>query len=142
MRAHARQTFNILLCNTEENDERERLALDMVLEKRIDGIIIVPTGGNAALLQDLVENGLPIVLADRHLTGMQADAVVVDNRNASFAITDHLIRIGHRRIGALRANSMRARSGIGWPAIATRWTAPVLPDLASSSAVSRRSTRP
>ena len=96
-------TFNILLCNTEENDERERRALDMVLEKRIDGIIIVPTGGNAALLQDLVDNGLPIVLADRHLADLQADAVVVDNRHASFAITNHLIRFGHRHICALRA---------------------------------------
>jgi len=98
------KTFNILLCNTEENDERERRALDMVLEKRIDGIIIVPTGGNAGLLQDLVDGGLPIVLADRHLPGLQADAVIVDNRPASFAITDHLIRLGHRRIGALTAN--------------------------------------
>lgn len=97
------KSFNILLCNTEENDDRERRALDMVLEKRIDGIIIVPTGGNAELLQDLVDNGLPIVLADRHLAGIQADAVVVDNRAASFAITDHLIRLGHRRIGALQA---------------------------------------
>ena len=102
---HARgKTFNILLCHTEENDERERRALDMVLEKRIDGIIIVPTGGNAELMQDLVDDGLPIVLADRHLAGLQADAVIVDNRAASFAITDHLIRLGHRRIGALAAN--------------------------------------
>ena len=98
------KTFNILLCNTEETDERERRALDMVLEKRIDGIIIVPTGGNAEMLQDLVDGGLPIVLADRHLAGLQADAVIVDNRAASFAITDHLIRLGHRRIGALTAN--------------------------------------
>ena len=101
------KTFNILLCNTEENDERERRALDMVLEKRIDGIIIVPTGGNAELLQDLVDGGLPIVLADRHLAGLQADSVIVDNRAASFAITDHLIRLGHRRIGALAAESRR-----------------------------------
>ncbi len=113
---HARgKTFNILLCNTEENDERERRALDMVLEKRIDGIIIVPTGGNAELLQDLVDGGLPIVLADRHLAGLQADSVIVDNRAASFAITDHLIRLGHRRIGALAANldanSIRDRVG-------------------------------
>lgn len=98
------KAFNILLCNTEENDERERRALDMVLEKRIDGIIIVPTGGNAGLLQDLVDGGLPVVLADRHLSGLQADAVVVDNRAASFAITDHLIRLGHKKIGALSAN--------------------------------------
>ena len=102
---HARgKTFNILLCNTEETDERERRALDMVLEKRIDGIIIVPTGGNAELMQDLVNDGLPIVLADRHLAGLQADSVIVDNRAASFAITEHLIRLGHRRIGALAAN--------------------------------------
>ena len=112
------KTFNILLCNTEENDGRERRALDMVLEKRSDGII-VPTGGHGGLLQDRVDGGLPIVLADRHLVGLQADAVVVDHRAASFAITNHLIRLGHRRIGALTRTSTRTRSRTVWRVTAT-----------------------
>src|SRR5579862_8029905 len=59
------EQYNLLLCNTEESATREALSLDMVLERRIDGIVMAPAGGNEAMLADLVESGLPIVFGDR-----------------------------------------------------------------------------
>lgn len=103
--AHQRgEGYNLLLCNTEENVERERQALDLVLERRIDGIVIAPTGGNEELLADLVESGLPLVFGDRRLKGVTTDAVVSNNFEAAGELTRHLIALGHRRIGLLEAD--------------------------------------
>ena len=102
--AHQRgERYNLLLCNTEENTAREERALDLVLERRIDGIVMAPAGGNETILADLVDSGLPLVFGDRKLKGVQADTVVADNFDAAGDLTRHLISIGHRRIGLLEA---------------------------------------
>jgi len=71
--------------------------------KRIEGLIIVPTGENAASLEELVRAGLPIVFADRFIDGLGVDSVVVDSEDGAFVLTSHVIASGHRRIGVLRA---------------------------------------
>lgn len=102
---HARDpNYNLILCNSEEQEDKERRLFDVVLEKRVDGIVIVPAGGNRDYLNDLIGTGLPVVFADRFLPGLDADAVIVDNRDASFRLVTHLIRLGHRRIAALNAH--------------------------------------
>jgi LacI family transcriptional regulator len=103
--AHQRdERYNLLLCNTEENTSLERRAVDLVLERRIDGIVIAPTGGNEAMIRELVEEGLPIVFGDRVLKGVVADSVVSNNYEAAAELTRHLINLGHRRIGLFEAN--------------------------------------
>jgi LacI family transcriptional regulator len=95
--------YNLMICNTDEHAERERSCLDVLQEKRVEGLIIVPAGGNDAYLGELVATGLPIVFADRFIEGVDADAVLVDNHDGAFRLTQHLIGHGHRRIGLLKA---------------------------------------
>lgn len=103
--AHRRgERYNLLLCNTEENGERERRAIELVLERRIDGIVMAPAGGNETLLAELVESGLPLVFGDRRLKGVAADTVVANNFEAAAGLARHLISLGHRRIGLLDAD--------------------------------------
>ena len=97
------QNYNVILCNTEENEEKERLYLDVLLEKRVDGIVMAPAGGNHAYLRDLTASGFPIVFVDRWLPGINVDAVVVDNDDAAYRIVTHLIGLGHRRIAIMVA---------------------------------------
>lgn len=97
------QDYNVILCNTEENEEKERLYLDVLLEKRVDGIVMAPAGGNHAYLRDLAAGGFPIVFVDRWLPGINVDAVVVDNYDAAYRIVTHLIGLGHRRIAIMVA---------------------------------------
>lgn len=103
--AHQRgERYNLLLCNTEENVERERRAIDLVLERRIDGIVMAPAGGNQATLADLSESGLPLVFGDRKLKGVPADTVVSNNAEAAGRLAEHVLSLGHRRIGILKAD--------------------------------------
>ena len=95
--------FNYILSNTDEDAGRERKYIDVLLEKRIDGLILTPAGGNEAYLSDLVSRPFPLVFADRAVPGVDADTVTVDNVSASREIMRHLLNLGHRRIALLKA---------------------------------------
>ena len=95
--------LNVILCNTEEDAARELLYLDVLMEKRIDGLILAPAGGNVAYLEALVARDFPLVFVDRALASVAADSVLVDNLAAATALVAHLIARGHRRIAVLKA---------------------------------------
>ncbi|MEQ8967585.1 MAG: LacI family DNA-binding transcriptional regulator [Azospirillaceae bacterium] len=94
---------NLILCNTEEDADKERKYLDVIMEKRVDGLILAPAGGNEDYLQALVKRQFPVVFVDRSLSAVRADQVVVDNRQAARELVRHLLDRGHRRIAILKA---------------------------------------
>jgi DNA-binding LacI/PurR family transcriptional regulator len=94
---------NVILCNTEEDPVKELLYLDVLMEKRIDGLIVAPAGDNEEYFGGLVERSFPLVLVDRALPTVDADTVLVDNFSAATEVVRHLIDRGHRRIAVLRA---------------------------------------
>jgi LacI family transcriptional regulator len=95
--------INYILSNTDEDSHKERLSLDVLLEKRVDGLIIAPAGGNQSYLADIAARRIPMVFVDRMLPRVEADAVLVNNLAATIRIVEHLIGLGHRRIGLLKA---------------------------------------
>ncbi len=108
-----REKQNFILCNTEEDPAKERMYLDVLLEKRVDGLIVAPAGGNSDYFAELAASGLPFVFVDRTLPGVPCDCVVVNNRKSSRKIVSHLIGLGHRRIvlaqALLKADSIEDR---------------------------------
>lgn len=95
--------LNVILCNSEEDETLERELLDVLMEKRVDGLIIAPAGGNVAYLEALGRDGPPMVFVDRAIASVAADTVTVDNVSASRAAVRHLIDRGHVRIAVLKA---------------------------------------
>lgn len=96
-------SLNIILSNTDEDATKERLYIDVLMEKRVDGIILAPAGGNESYFGDLVARPFPVVFVDRALPPVDADAVIVDNFDGARLITRHLLSLGHRRIGVMKA---------------------------------------
>jgi DNA-binding LacI/PurR family transcriptional regulator len=95
------QGYAIMLCNTDENPSKEAMYLQTVRQKRVDGLIISQAGGTTTLLRDMLASGVPIVQMDRRQPGLGADAVLIDNRAGVRAAVEHLIGLGHRRIGII-----------------------------------------
>ena len=92
--------FGILLTNSDEEIERELEAVQLLREKQVDGLIIAPSDLSASRhLHAAVRDGCPVVLLDRIVKGLPADAVCVDNRAASRQCVARLVEAGHRRIG-------------------------------------------
>jgi LacI family transcriptional regulator len=72
----------------------------LLREKQVDGLIIAPSDlSGSAHLQAAVRDGCPVVLIDRAIKNLSADAVCVDNRAASRDCITRLTEAGHRRIG-------------------------------------------
>lgn len=95
-----RQGYSLILCNTSENPERERLYLEVLQDKHVDGIILGPTEQNAPYLSELALR-TPIVQVDRMLADVESGVVVVDNFNGTYEAAQHLIARGHQRIGVV-----------------------------------------
>ncbi|MGA2012702.1 MAG: LacI family DNA-binding transcriptional regulator [Solirubrobacteraceae bacterium] len=85
----------------DESPSREReLALEMVA-RRVDGLIIVPSGDDQSYLAGDQRSGLSLVFVDRPPQLLRADAVLSDNDGGSRAAVAHLLAGGHRRIAFL-----------------------------------------
>jgi LacI family transcriptional regulator len=93
--------YSIILCNTDENPEREEDALELLATQQIDGLIIAPTGVRCASLIALAESGVPIVQLDRSSPGLVAPLVGVNNEQGAYQAIRYLIGLGHRRIACM-----------------------------------------
>ncbi|MFJ3788827.1 LacI family DNA-binding transcriptional regulator [Kitasatospora sp. NPDC090091] len=82
-----------------EDPARERQLALAFCARRIDGLLIVPAGGDHRYLLPETAAGTPVVFLDRPGAGLDADAVLSDNAVGARAGVRHLIRHGHRRIG-------------------------------------------
>ncbi|OQA54337.1 MAG: HTH-type transcriptional repressor PurR [Candidatus Atribacteria bacterium ADurb.Bin276] len=89
--------FNTIFCNTDENIEKEKQYVNLMLQRRVDGIIIASCGsGNN--LGDIRNRNLPLVLVDRAFPGNNGwDSVVGDSEEGAFLLTKHLIEVHHHQ---------------------------------------------
>ena len=91
--------YNTILCNGDENPEKELNYLKVLKSNRVDGIILTPTGKNSEYVQHLINSRTKVVLLDRLIEGVDCDAVLVDNANGAYEAVKHLIDQGYRKIG-------------------------------------------
>jgi LacI family transcriptional regulator len=90
-----------LFGSLDEDAERERQLAGGFLDRRVDGLLIVPAGRDHSYLLREREAGTCLVFVDREPRLLDADAVVSDNRAGAISAVNHLLAVGHRRIGYL-----------------------------------------
>jgi len=98
--ARAHQT-QLITAHSGENPEDEMEAIFDLCRRRVDGLLIVPTGGDHSVLRSEIDLGIPMVFLDRRPVGLDADSVVIDNFVGARDATLALISEGHTRIGVL-----------------------------------------
>jgi len=89
--------LSVLLCNSNDDAERERHYLSVLQEQRAYGVLITPVGKNTAALEAVRRSGTPVVLVDRGSNRRQCSVSVNDRVGGELALA-HLIERGHRRI--------------------------------------------
>lgn len=91
--------FEILLANTDEDLQTERKAVQVLLDKQVDGFVIAPASSNYSdHLQAAKRRGIPMVLVDRKIPALKTDTVAIDNKAAARDAVQRLIDAGHTRI--------------------------------------------
>src|SRR4030066_1953179 len=101
--------YNIILCSTNDDLSAEKKYIDMLRSKGVDGIIFTSAHMGDPNILELVEEGFPIILVNRrtyHPTVREkVDYVGVDNILGGFLAVEHLIKLGHERIGVIGGSS-------------------------------------
>ncbi|MGC9018946.1 MAG: LacI family DNA-binding transcriptional regulator [Candidatus Bipolaricaulaceae bacterium] len=92
--------YSVIICNSDEDPEKEDHYIRVLWQRRVDGLLIVPTrDGTSPAIRDLIKKKVPFVFIDRKAKDIQADAVLSDNVNGAYQAVKHLVEHGHRRIG-------------------------------------------
>jgi LacI family transcriptional regulator len=95
--------YSIILCNTDESKAKQEQYLNMLLRRRIDGIILVPTNSSSAPVYAIQRQDIPVVLLDRQLPDpdLRVDIVRAESESGAYLLTEHLLSLGHRQITML-----------------------------------------
>ena len=97
--------YALLLCNSDDNLEKERFYLDVMQAESVDGIVLPPFDETDAAVVDLVKTGMPVVCVDRSLARLKTDLVEVDNYQGAFEAVTHLIDKGHSDIALIEGRT-------------------------------------
>ena len=101
--------YNIILCSTHNDLSIEKKYVDMLRSKGVDGIIFTSAHMGDPNIAELAEEGFPIILVNRRtyhpIVKEKVDYVGVDNLLGGFLAVEHLVRLGHERIGVIGGSS-------------------------------------
>jgi len=90
--------YGILLCSSNNNQKRESIYLDLLEKQKVDGIVISTVGLTRERFNELISRGIPVVLIDEDVPGVNAPAVFANNYMGGCQATQYLIQLGHERI--------------------------------------------
>lgn len=97
--------YSVILCNTDDDHAKEAGYIDVLITKKVDGIIFISAGYEGENLYKLLNNKIPIVIADRSLGDVVTDVVLVDNWMGGYTATKYLLELGHRKIACISGPS-------------------------------------
>ena len=99
--AASAQGFNVIFCNTDESESKQAEYLIALVQKRVDGVLLVPAASSAEPVAFLRDQKVPVVLLDRRVPDCSVDSVRCDSEAGAYELVRLLIRLGHRRIAVL-----------------------------------------
>lgn len=96
-----RNGYCVFLCNSDDDVRKQQNYLRVLREKRIDGLIVASAGDDSVLVELLAAARVPVVMVDRQIAGLVADAVQIDHEAGAYLATQHLLQLGHRRLACI-----------------------------------------
>jgi LacI family transcriptional regulator len=107
--------YSIILCDSLDDEITEAELLQLLAGRKVDGIIIAPTGKSSRYITEIQQQGIPVMVIDRYLSNTSLPFVTTDNHLGAFKATEHFIKMGHRNIACIQgingisANNDRVR---------------------------------
>ncbi len=94
----ANHGFTMIIGSSDEDESKSESLINTLLNRQVDGFIIIPSKGSAKQIQTLIRKKVPIVLVDRYFPEINTSYIILDNYQAMFDATSHLICGGYRNI--------------------------------------------
>ena len=93
--------YTVVYCNTDESETKEEKYANILAQRQVDGVLLVPAGGNDKTIKFLETNGINIVVLDRRVSGVKTDFVCSDSKDGANRLIKLLIGLGHKRIAII-----------------------------------------
>ncbi|BAB05938.1 LacI family DNA-binding transcriptional regulator [Halalkalibacterium halodurans] len=101
--------LSVIICSTDENEQKEKKYLELLQQKRVDGFIIASSFHDREGLKRLKEQGTPIVMLTQDDGGLGVPSISVDDYKGGFEATSYLITSGHKRIAVIAEHVSSSR---------------------------------
>lgn len=95
------KNYHIILANTQRDYKKEEEAINLLLAKRVDGLLITPVQDEDEDIKNLIDANIPFVVVGRDFENIEVDAVYNDEVKGGFLATEYLIKKGHKRIALI-----------------------------------------
>jgi len=92
--------YKVLLGNTYQEPDKAYSYIEELKQKQVDGMILLTTRLDYQMISDLA-NDYPVVLASDYIEGLTAPTVAIDNISSARDAVEHLLQLGHRRVGMI-----------------------------------------
>jgi len=98
--------FSIILADSNNDPSTEKSNFFRLIEKGIDGLIIIPTENNASYMHEYIDNNFPIIFLDRCINKQGVYYITSDNMQGAYQATKYLISLGHKSILYIGGNKL------------------------------------
>ena len=95
------KNYHIILTNTQIDYKKEEEAINLLLAKRVDGLLIAPVQDRDDDIKKLIDANIPFVIVGRDFENIELDAVYNNEVKGGFLATEYLIKKGHKRIALI-----------------------------------------
>jgi LacI family transcriptional regulator len=99
--AASEENFSVILCNTDENVIKQDKYVRLLLQRQVDGFLLVPSQNTTESVTLIQNQKVPLVIMDRQVSGVTVDVVRGDSEGGAYDLTCYLIGLGHHRIAVL-----------------------------------------
>jgi len=96
--------YRVIFCSSDENADKFAQQVAMLQQSQVDGYIISPPINSEDQIKMLVKSHTPLVLVDRFFPEIDSNYIVVDNLEAAYKATSHLVSVGRKRIANITLN--------------------------------------
>jgi LacI family transcriptional regulator len=93
--------YSVLLCNAADDPEREASYLELLVDRRVDGLVIAASSLGARQGDWLNAPPIPVVLVNTEAPDADLPSIMSDNEGGARMVTEHLLGLGHQRFGYL-----------------------------------------
>lgn len=93
--------YTVIFGSSDENIDKFQDLVDSLLNRQVDGLILVPVENSSSLIAAIKSRNLPFVLIDRGFKEIDANQVLIDNSDAAVNAVSLLIRNGYKKVGMI-----------------------------------------
>jgi LacI family transcriptional regulator len=93
--------YGVILGNTSNSIEQEKKLVRLLIEKRVDALVIATSAGTGEHIQEAIDRGVLVVLVDSELSEIKTDLIIVDDLTVSRQVVEHLLDLGHRDVAII-----------------------------------------